>query len=391
MLPVSSFAPVHRSRRNARQNQSDLNLSGKKRKRIDDDGDTDGLDHEEYSEDERVSGDESFLSGVSSPATASVRAGALGESNENETLELDNETHGVFSHQVIKAKRSLPEKAINMGLRELLPPLLSARRNPSSGSRGSSESSRIGARQRHLAVLTTIMHRSLLQNDYSRAGRAWSMILRTELNGHSLDPRNSCRWGLGAEILLRQPGQLAPSSDQTDPAVELDQAAAQTFDQYCSIDGFERTKQYYDRLSLQYPYNKVYPDATSPLDFHLAMFSLWIYTSTNQQPLDVDGHQAVHAFSAKVGPDHERREESRKEALHRAGEISDKLDELLSSPPYSDTEKYKSLRRMVALWTEDLALASPTAGPDRTERHIQRGESAEDFFSITGSPTSDHS
>ena len=53
--------------------------------------------------------------------------------------------------------------------------------------------------QQHMAVITTILHRSLLEKDYVRAGRVLGMILRDKTGGRSIDVRAEGRWGIGAE------------------------------------------------------------------------------------------------------------------------------------------------------------------------------------------------
>ena len=58
-------------------------------------------------------------------------------------------------------------------------------------------------KQVHLATLNMLAHRCLLQGDYIRAGRAFGMLLRTELRGSHPDIRAQGLWGIGAEILVR--------------------------------------------------------------------------------------------------------------------------------------------------------------------------------------------
>ena len=219
-----------------------------------------------------------------------------------------------------------------------------------------------GARQRHLGILTTIMHRSLLQYDYVRAGRAWSMILRSELDGHSVDLRNGCRWGLGAEVLLRQPGQLSQAGNQIPSVAEVNGSATENPGHCFSTKCFEKIKQYYDRLSLQYPHHKSFPEAIGPLDFRFAMFSLWIYICTHQKALNVNVHQPVSSHTTRRELEKQVTRDSRKEALRQAREVSERLDELMSSPPYSDSERFKNLKAMVDLWTADLAMGGPGEG-----------------------------
>ena len=131
--------------------------------------------------------------------------------------------------------------------------------------------------QQHLAVMTTILHRSLLEQDFVRAGRALAMILRDEVAGRAVDIRAEGRWGFGAEILIRQDAQREHRSRElfSSSSVEQDRVLEQPL-LWFTRKGFEDAKRYYERLIVQYPFYKQNPGAVNALDFYPAMFGLWI-------------------------------------------------------------------------------------------------------------------
>ena len=348
MPPVSYFNPVHKKSRTGGQTQK------AKRKRDDIDLDldnasvaTNSLYEEQQPSDGRISPSYGSFPSVAHIQTAS-RELSNGYGASKAFLEAPNRS----SDQPMRLTRS------NASLGKPRCLLLGPRQYPSSGFHRGKGASGSGARQHHLAVLTVIMHQSLLQHDFVRAGRAWGMLLRSEANGHSMDLRSGYRWGLGAEILLRRQRQLSQASNQTSSAFEIGLSATESPDQYINSDGFEKARQYYNRLSLQYPYYKSFPNAIGPLDFHFAIFSLWIYVSANQEAWDAGVNRAAPAYAARSQLEQEITEDCQKEALRRAREISQQLDGLLSSPPYSDSEMFRKLKAMVDLWTADLAIAS---------------------------------
>lgn len=238
---------------------------------------------------------------------------------------------------------------------------------------------KVGLRRRHLATLTAVIHRCIMQGDYRRAGRAWGLLLRSELNGHSMDPRFSNRWGLGAEILLH--GAALPAERNADSgSFGLNEMGSFPLGRLGTATVSERVKDYYERLIVQYPYRKISPHTTGPPDFYLAMFSVWIYSVHHQ-------HTSAKTDLATVGeslldddialgeerenpsvPDPttlfgQRRERIHQKTLLRAQQIDSRLDHL-SSPPYTDRADFWKLKGMVALWMADLFLqvSSPYAG-----------------------------
>ncbi|KAL1976859.1 hypothetical protein VTN31DRAFT_3141 [Thermomyces dupontii] len=213
-------------------------------------------------------------------------------------------------------------------------------------------------RLRHLAVLTAVLHRSLLQGDYLRAGRAWGLILREEFAGRSIDVRQGDRWGIGAEILLRQHGQGdSPTS-------------------VFSRQGFKAVKHYYERLIVQFPYRKAFPDTSvSSLHFYPAMFGLWIYVVQEESNATRDAILEQDDRSVQDYPEEEDYMRSpddsegspsrasrvaavRAKELAEAQEIAARMDEIMVSPPYSDSPELLRLRAMVSLWIGDLYVSS---------------------------------
>lgn len=240
-------------------------------------------------------------------------------------------------------------------------------------------SSNMGLRQHHLSTVTAILHRCLLDRDYIRAGRAWATLLRAEQNGHSMDLRTHGRWGVGAEILMQCESQMAQK--------HLDHSVVESANATCNLgvkaESMEKSLEYYERIILQYPYRKAFPDATGPLDFSIAMFSLWIYTvkerssialmavhssdgDTNEDNADESDDNAQRSSASDMESDrYLKQEQVKRNTLQSTHEIANRLDGLLESPPYSDNAKFWKLRGEVSLWIADLleAAGSSKFGP----------------------------
>ncbi|KAL2047005.1 hypothetical protein N7G274_001023 [Stereocaulon virgatum] len=282
-------------------------------------------------------------------------------------VRLPESSHRSFRHRFQKGSYSRPKQDIADELATLRPPLLFTK-GPADTT-GTDVSGNSGVRQRHLAAVTAILHRSLLEGEFVRAGRAWGMLLRAESSGHTMDLRTNDRWGIGAEVLLRQSRGIG----------DTDRATSCWF----SREGLEQAKAYYERLVLQYPYRKVAPNATGPLDFYIAMFSLWIYSVNEQHLLEltdvVKTAQTVHRSDRSKNDESEsdsisssslphmqlresqRRGQIRQKTLNCAQEIAARLEELLVSPPYIDNSRFQELRGMVAMWIGDLSVVELTS------------------------------
>ncbi|KAL1968590.1 hypothetical protein VTN77DRAFT_1800 [Rasamsonia byssochlamydoides] len=262
-----------------------------------------------------------------------------------------------------------PRKNYNKKLSSLSPPLYVPQSAAQQGI----------LRLQHLAVVTAILHRCLLEGDYVRAGRAWGLILREEIAGRAIDVRNEGRWGIGAEILLRRDSRInQPTSSPRDNQTISGPRS------FFTRKGFEEAKAYYERLILQYPYRKASPESVSSLDFYPVMFGLWIYVVQEEsniarerlQDRDDKASESLSEEDDAMSESDLAGEQSkgksnliaeiRSKELEEAQQIAARMDELLVSPPYSDSPELLRLRGMVALWVGDLFVSSVPQGEDDT-------------------------
>ncbi len=220
--------------------------------------------------------------------------------------------------------------------------------------------------QQHLAAMTAILHRSLSGRDFVRAGRALSLILQDEIGGQALDIRAEGRWGIGAEILLRQGAQIEqerirshtdPSMESGDPDVP-ERPPVPWFTRH----GFEDAKRYYERMIIQYPFRKPNPSAVSSLDFYPAMFGLWIYVveaeshteaAVSDQLETIDEAQSGMSSPSELGV--QPRRAVKRHTWEQACEIANRMDACMTTIPYSDDLELIRLRAMVALWVANLS------------------------------------
>jgi hypothetical protein len=236
-------------------------------------------------------------------------------------------------------------------------------------------SKRPALRQTHLGVLSTMMHRCLLQGDYQRAGRAWGMILRTQIGGLPIDPRNHGRWGIGAEILLRRNAHarenLSSNLDKIN-VIDGEQHIANE-DFLYSQEGFELAREYYERLIVQHPNRKHLPHSVDDRTFYPAMFALWIYevserSKRERHGLEWDKHNST-SESASFDEDTTMAMEDaraaasviRKEEVHQARQIAQRMDQLVMSPPFDKHAGLLQLRGMVGLWISDVVLGKESS------------------------------
>lgn len=221
--------------------------------------------------------------------------------------------------------------------------------------------------QQHLAVMTTILHRSLLEQDFVRAGRALGMILRDEVGGRPVDVRAECRWGIGAEILLRQDAQKQQrGQEQSSPSSPEQYTGSEGPRAWFSRKGFEEAKRYYERLIVQYPFYKQNPGAVNALDFYPAMFGLWIYV--------VHQEAKLKSSKPKSGLNDSDDNQVILEELSQAKEIADRMESVMSAPPYREDADLIDLSRNVHIWIHDLEEAS-AAHTDEIDA-ISQGEDA---------------
>lgn len=186
-------------------------------------------------------------------------------------------------------------------------------------------------RQQHLASMTALLHNCLGIRDYSRASRALGLILRSEINGRAIDLRHAGLWRIGAEILLRMPEPRQHS--------------------HISREGFTRAKLFYDKLALQHPWHRSWPNVVNAQDFRLAMFGLWIYI-TCQESSQIQATENDVEYGNEG--DGSRTLEAKKWELLEAQRIAGEMDGLLGTIPFIDDLELIRLRGMMALWIADL-------------------------------------
>jgi hypothetical protein len=239
-------------------------------------------------------------------------------------------------------------------------------------------------RTTHLGVLSTVMHRCLLEGDYQRAARAWGMVLRTQAHGTPIEPRYNGLWGLGAELLLRRKPE-ASSVGQGEHGRPLGD------EHLYAEEGFQLAKDYYERLILQYPVRNFQPHAIDATTFYPPLFSVWI-----MQVLERSRHarrQLKHAprsasdTSMSMDADTTMTSEARRtleaeiqhEELAGAREICRRLEELVQSPPYDRNPQLLVLRGHVGLWVSDLLLGKAvTLEPDHESDYGSDSDEEED-------------
>ncbi|KAH7121193.1 hypothetical protein B0J11DRAFT_59556 [Dendryphion nanum] len=293
---------------------------------------------------------------------------------------------GPFPHAPARLPREkFNSTRIQQELARLDPPLFAV--NATSESRPVDRADEVPAlKQTHLGVLTTIMHRCLLEGDYQRAGRAWGIILRTQMAGLPIDPRSHNHWGIGAEILLRRDSQHQPTTISNGDALAPDEQLPPNQDHPYSEKGFELAREYYERLIVQYPNRKQHRHVVDERTFYPAMFSLWIYEvseKTRRAKSEHDEHADISFNDSNdmlVGYLPGRFDKIREDELAQAKEIMQRLDHIIVSPPFDKHADLLQMRGMVGLWVGDLTLGE--AQPEPGEWSPAPAELSRD--SITG-------
>ncbi len=229
-------------------------------------------------------------------------------------------------------------------------------------------------KRQHLAVLNTILHKSLLDQDFCRAGRAFGMLLRIDFNGHRVDLRKNELWGIGAEILLRQDVQQSSGTySLRDEGPRCNSENANNIDLgpiWFTDKGFDAAKTYYDRLILQFPHRKGRPQDVSAVHFYPAMYGLWIFQTQNRAIRAKAQLEKAHfdsdltrSISNGTGSENDpSRSKARptglrtieKRELQDAKEIAERIDGLTLLPPFDRDVQLLKLKGMVALWLADL-------------------------------------
>jgi hypothetical protein len=228
-------------------------------------------------------------------------------------------------------------------------------------------------RKTHLDVLSTVMHRCLLEGDYDRAARAWGMILRTRVAGQPIDSRYHARWGIGAELLLRREDRndfdYIQNESSQELAAESEHSRADEdglFTQY----GFDLAQDYYERFIVQYPNRKMIPHAVDSRFFYPPLFSIWIRSVLEKskharRELEIERQRARSTSVTSEGDTTITSEDARArseaiqdEELALAREICERLDQLVVSPPFDKHAQLLLLRANVGLWISDLMVGA---------------------------------
>jgi RNA polymerase I specific initiation factor len=243
-------------------------------------------------------------------------------------------------------------------------------------------------RETHLAVMNTVLHRSLLDGEYERAGRAFALMLRANpLGPRMLRRRDVC--GVGAEILLRRRwrdrrGEDDDSDDEDDD--EEQGRVSSDAEPFISDRSFDLVKDYFERLAVEYPL-KVHGRGDK-LNFWPSFFKLWIY-----QALEHSKHARIQALATRdddsmavSSSDEEDNEDDRRirtKELDDARAIAERFDEIVQTAPCDKHPELLRLRGMVSQWIADLLLDSASKSRPSTQVDSARSRElriAEDMF-----------
>ncbi|KAE9363562.1 hypothetical protein N431DRAFT_431768 [Stipitochalara longipes BDJ] len=255
-------------------------------------------------------------------------------------------------------------------------------------------------RLQHLSVLTTILQRCLQEGDITRATRAWAMLIRAQVGGRGVDLRGSGYWGIGAELLIRSLERKRNYS--YDEESEEEEEEVDGIKTWGSKEGLDKARDYYERLILQHPYKRQFDGSVSALDFWPAMVGCDIYGVQFEQNEELQriareeeeddggersgseseefeevtegGEDVVDTvFAAEQSRKIRRlrrraerrwteRDEVRQTTLTASEKVAVRLDDLMTTPPYSDSHNLLRLRGMIALYIGDLSV--PALPPD---------------------------
>lgn len=284
-----------------------------------------------------------------------------------------------FPHAAVPDTKP-PSKSVEEELAALNPPLYVAKE--------SAEDRSTSSKRRHIDNLTSLLHICMLRGDWPRASRAWALLLRTETAGRGMDVRQHGRWGIGAELLMRQmqePVQaLQRPSSSAGSDRSRDDVAADDEPPAFSDEGFRLAREYYERLILQYPHTPRTQHSVNALAFYPALFNIWIYEvqdrSKRARQRRPSAEQPVSPSASEHSgtPSHDdsttATSAAREQELAEALPIAQRMDELMLSPPYDTSPALLQLRGMVGLWLSDLytAHASPEASSDDVEDSFQQ-------------------
>ncbi|KAI6353628.1 hypothetical protein MCOR25_008917 [Pyricularia grisea] len=259
--------------------------------------------------------------------------------------------------------------------------------------------------ERHLGVLTALIHRSLEEGDIARAKRAFGLLVRSEIRGASVDLRKNGYWALGAEILMRE-GERPPSLSGDEAAVDEEGDAMRSDDgdgdkeetipcRWGRASNMPAVRDYFRSLISQYPWNRFHPRSISALSFWPALlgcelYNTWIEQVRALRRLDIEAEDwsLVDDSNDEVDPDgagdsaylklerrkREARDAIRLDALRQMRDVARSMDDLMIAPPYSTSHELLRLRGMIALYMADLVVPPrPRSEGEEHEAKVQRG------------------
>jgi hypothetical protein len=216
--------------------------------------------------------------------------------------------------------------AVQDELDQFEPPLFFLHRAPDE-----SQARKFTSREKHLAIVNTVLHVSLLRGEYARAERAWALMLRVSYN--ACDMRPLARWGIAAELLMARKRNSELSDDEEDDENESDR------DSPFTQQGFELAKQFYERLIIQYPYFK----HLMHHNFYPSLITVWIYQIVQRA-------KTARARLAADGKNGKQLSKIRSQELEAATELADRLDSILIMPPHDQNADLLQLRESIKSW-----------------------------------------
>jgi hypothetical protein len=257
-------------------------------------------------------------------------------------------------------------------------------------------------RLQHLSVLMTILQRCLLEGDINRASRAWAVLIRAQVGGREVDLRSSGYWGIGAELLIRSLEKRGKYSYDEESEGEGEEGDWEQM--WGSREGLEKARDYYERLILQHPYKRQFDGSVSALDFWPVLVGCEVYgiqfeqneglrritreeeedeggerSESQSEESEEDAEDEEFGVDAEFAAEQRRksrrmrrraerrwteRDKIRKRALTASEKIAARLDDLMTTPPYSDSHNLLRLRGMIAHYIGDLSVPAPP--PDET-------------------------
>ena len=260
-----------------------------------------------------------------------------------------------------------------------------------------------------------------------RTSRYWGIGAELLVRGEELPGdggRKQDSTGVESDVSGNELGEDdEDGSEMVGNTVECEAKSEVVEQRWGSAAGLEKVKEYYERLILQHPYKRQFHNSVNALDFWPAMLGCEIYgiqfnlkegmrrldsKDDNSEAMPIDSY-ANESFSAEndydeatTNPDifflsqqhkemrrrareleimWQRRDKVRQTALAAAQAVAARMDDLMTSPPYSDSYALLRLRGMLALYVGDLSV--PNASPEDDEEAESK---ATQEYGFEGSP-----